>query len=87
VQDKVTKAPRLNCRNWECGVIIPVAREAKANANANASDGKATMVNSDNNGGDKGSLAATFAKVVPVPMEYPSAGMNGKKPWSFTDEH
>ena len=24
VKDRVTKAPKLNCRNWECGVLIPV---------------------------------------------------------------
>lgn len=26
VQDRVTKRPKLNCRNWECGVIVPIAR-------------------------------------------------------------
>jgi Tyrosyl-DNA phosphodiesterase len=26
VQDKAKKAPKLNCRNWECGVVIPVPK-------------------------------------------------------------
>ena len=24
--DRSTKRPKLNCRNWECGVIVPVSR-------------------------------------------------------------
>jgi len=24
VQDRASKQPKLNCRNWECGVVIPV---------------------------------------------------------------
>ncbi|PWY82965.1 phospholipase D/nuclease [Aspergillus heteromorphus CBS 117.55] len=24
IQDRKTKTPKLNCRNWECGVIVPV---------------------------------------------------------------
>ncbi|KAI9826233.1 MAG: hypothetical protein M1819_007400 [Sarea resinae] len=24
VKDRATKSPKLNCRNWECGVIIPI---------------------------------------------------------------
>ncbi|KAJ5203938.1 tyrosyl-DNA phosphodiesterase-domain-containing protein [Penicillium cinerascens] len=24
VKDRATKEPRLNCRNWECGVIVPI---------------------------------------------------------------
>ncbi|KAL4927449.1 uncharacterized protein BDV17DRAFT_282549 [Aspergillus undulatus] len=27
VTDRTTKQPKLNCRNWECGVIVPVLKE------------------------------------------------------------
>lgn len=27
VKDRETKQPKLNCRNWECGVIVPVTSE------------------------------------------------------------
>lgn len=27
VKDRKTKQPKLNCRNWECGVIVPVTTE------------------------------------------------------------
>ncbi|CAJ2506008.1 Uu.00g001380.m01.CDS01 [Anthostomella pinea] len=30
VKDKATGQPKLNCRNWECGVVIPVPAEATA---------------------------------------------------------
>ena len=23
IKDRTTKSPKLNCRNWECGVIVP----------------------------------------------------------------
>ncbi|KAI9832074.1 MAG: hypothetical protein M1826_002402 [Phylliscum demangeonii] len=26
--DRTTKAPKMNCRNWECGVVIPVSSTA-----------------------------------------------------------
>ncbi|KAL4948400.1 tyrosyl-DNA phosphodiesterase-domain-containing protein [Aspergillus filifer] len=29
VTDRTTKKPKLNCRNWECGVVVPVIKEAK----------------------------------------------------------
>ncbi|KAI1638816.1 tyrosyl-DNA phosphodiesterase-domain-containing protein [Biscogniauxia mediterranea] len=30
VKDKATGLPKLNCRNWECGVIIPVPADSTA---------------------------------------------------------
>lgn len=27
-KDRATKLPKLNCRNWECGVIVPVRHES-----------------------------------------------------------
>ncbi|KAL4967337.1 uncharacterized protein BDV14DRAFT_30573 [Aspergillus stella-maris] len=29
VTDRSTKKPKLNCRNWECGVVVPVIKEGK----------------------------------------------------------
>ena len=26
MKDRATKEPKLNCRNWECGVLVPVRR-------------------------------------------------------------
>jgi hypothetical protein len=30
VKDQKTKLPKLNCRNWECGVIVPVPLKSTA---------------------------------------------------------
>ncbi len=72
VQDKATKEPKLNCRNWECGVVIPVQAEK---GGLRPQDG-ATH-------GDAG--LETLGKVVPIPMMYPAEGFEGKKPWTYFD--
>ena len=36
-REKGSKAPKLNCRNWECGVIVSVQPE-QAQANSHDSD-------------------------------------------------
>ena len=28
-KDRATKSPKLNCRNWECGVLFPLPLAAK----------------------------------------------------------
>ncbi|KAJ9609102.1 hypothetical protein H2200_006873 [Cladophialophora chaetospira] len=68
VQDKVTKEPRLNCRNWECGVIIPIL--------VKSSDSRGSAVTSHRDEG-----LAAFEGRVPVPMRFPSEDMDQKKPW------
>jgi hypothetical protein len=30
VKDRSSKGPKLNCRNWECGVVIPVSEPSVA---------------------------------------------------------
>lgn len=71
VQDKSTKTPKLNCRNWECGVIVPVeehGQDMKPWANSSR----------------EGALVA-MDRVVPVPMEYPGKSFDGRKPWLFSE--
>ncbi|KAI0603242.1 phospholipase D/nuclease [Biscogniauxia sp. FL1348] len=36
VKDKVTGHPKLNCRNWECGVLIPVPADSTADKSHHA---------------------------------------------------
>lgn len=71
--NKTTKVSKLTCRNWECGVLIPVAR----NKDLPAANEKA-----DDSKGDD-SLDEIFAGTVPVPMVWPSVSMSGKQPWYF----
>lgn len=70
VQDKSTKKPKLNCRNWECGVIIPVP--AKSNTSSRMRD------MDDHQDANLGA----FGHLVPVPMRYPSDSVEGMKPWA-----
>ena len=30
-KDRAAKEPKLNCRNWECGVVVPVRRSVPNN--------------------------------------------------------
>ncbi|KAL2418151.1 hypothetical protein ABEF95_011367 [Exophiala dermatitidis] len=72
IQDKATKQPKLNCRNWECGVIIPLVAEGKLDPD---------NLNGKSNSGHKAGLEM-FEHLVPVPMRYPGERFEGKKPWT-----
>ncbi|MCJ1434056.1 hypothetical protein MMC27_003422 [Xylographa pallens] len=71
VQDKVTNAPKLNCRNWECGVIIPVRASPLA---AKSND----EVPGENN-------LRVFDGKVPVPIQYPGEEIKDRKPWYYAE--
>jgi len=36
VKDRTSKDPKLNCRNWECGVVIPIPGPSTASQMADA---------------------------------------------------
>lgn len=38
VKDRGTGKPKINCRNWECGVVLPIGAEAM-NSGVNSADG------------------------------------------------
>ncbi|MCJ1286556.1 hypothetical protein MMC26_005902 [Xylographa opegraphella] len=71
VQDKDTKAPKLNCRNWECGVIMP----ARALEQAPRSDHGPPMDN-----------LSVFAGRVPIPIQYPGEEMKDRTPWYYAEQ-
>ncbi|MCJ1381089.1 hypothetical protein MMC17_004198 [Xylographa soralifera] len=71
VQDKVTNAPKLNCRNWECGVIIP----ARASQQATKSGDEVPVENN----------LSTFGGIVPIPIQYPGEEMKDRKPWYYAE--
>ena len=31
-KDRSSKSPKLNCRNWECGVVIPIRRDKSSSS-------------------------------------------------------
>ena len=72
VVDRKLKREKLNCRNWECGVLVPVRRRRR--------DQNESLKATENAVGDPG-LVDVFQGVVPVPMEYPAEEYGGRKPW------
>ncbi|OIW33324.1 phospholipase D/nuclease [Coniochaeta ligniaria NRRL 30616] len=58
VKDRASGQPRITCRNWECGVVVPVLRDT-----ASAIDRQAR----------EGEILGIFNGYVPVPMQTPGA--------------
>ncbi|BAE61866.1 unnamed protein product [Aspergillus oryzae RIB40] len=71
VQERATKEPKLNCRNWECGVLMPVISKEDAVSEQNKSPND-----------ESGTMLDAFKGIVPVPMRLPAPqyGPN-RKPW------
>ncbi|KAF2503061.1 phospholipase D/nuclease [Lophium mytilinum] len=71
LMDRSKKAEKLNCRNWECGVLIAIPPE-KLDA-FKTLEGLVPM--------------NVFAGHVDVPFEYPGEKYGAKKPWFFMERH
>ncbi|KAI9782798.1 MAG: hypothetical protein M1816_001708 [Peltula sp. TS41687] len=67
VHDKTTKQPKLNCRNWECGVVVPMPPSSPGGRSTHT---PATATEMD-----------VFTGHVPVPMQHPGAPYESKTPW------
>jgi hypothetical protein len=77
VQDQTTKQPKLNCRNWECGVLVPVLDRAD-------SSDKVSNNNSGKGANESADMLDVFRGTVPVPMTVPGQRYGpGLKPWFF----
>lgn len=76
--DRVTKSPKVNCKNWECGVILPVPAPGQGRSLGGGLPQQAPPGRREAPP-DMG----IFEKVVPVPMKVPAEPMEGKQPWFF----
>lgn len=94
--DKATKAPKLNVRNWECGVLIPVyaATTDKDKGFGGAGRGKSLSTNEGGAGVQEVEGAERTGPVamdvvgqrVPVPMVWPGRRIDGGgKPWFYSE--
>jgi hypothetical protein len=72
VKDKTTKEPKLNCRNWECGVIFSVPKPAGKGLVNDRAEGHASI------GMD------VFHGYVPVPMVVPGREYGARRPVSIS---
>ncbi|WEW61929.1 hypothetical protein PRK78_007429 [Emydomyces testavorans] len=74
--DRSTSKPKLNCRNWECGVIIPIPDDTPNATETTASEAR---------GND---LDQVFGGTVPVPMTVPAPKYGpGNKPWFYLEDY
>lgn len=80
MKDRDTNKPKLNARNWECGVVIPVdsttSTSSPNGASVRGTRWEAETLKEVFNGG-----------VVPIPMELPGLPYQNleRRPW-FSDE-
>jgi hypothetical protein len=89
VQDRKTKAPKLNCRNWECGVVVPVrggdVRDSPGGGEEVERWGQEEKKGKGKGeGGGKGEERegmGVFEPRVPVPMRVPGGEYDGRRPW------
>ncbi|OQO14869.1 hypothetical protein B0A48_00251 [Cryoendolithus antarcticus] len=71
VYDKKAKEWKVTCRNWECGVLIPVLTGKEANWDS--TNDLAEM--------------SVFDGVVKPPFMIPGVEYDGRKPWYFQEKH
>ncbi|PYH48209.1 uncharacterized protein BP01DRAFT_354054 [Aspergillus saccharolyticus JOP 1030-1] len=88
VMDRSTKQPKLNCRNWECGVIVPVLEERGQGVSETAGCSVPSSITATTAGGpaedndQAGGSMGLFDGVVPVPMRVPGRRYEGSlRPW------
>ena len=86
MKDKTTKQPKLNIRNWECGIVVPVVRTLLASMSGKEADGndKDTYNGSRGHGAGPPSMEV-FEGHVPVPMIVPGEEYGVKRPWFYTE--
>ncbi|KAL1964231.1 hypothetical protein VTN77DRAFT_7189 [Rasamsonia byssochlamydoides] len=85
VQDRNTKEPKLNCRNWECGVLVPIIRPAPASPD----DRDSKIDDKERKNRDKAmdmDIEDVFGDTVPVPMRVPARPYEADlKPWFYLE--
>ncbi|KFZ20192.1 hypothetical protein V502_03291 [Pseudogymnoascus sp. VKM F-4520 (FW-2644)] len=76
-KNKSTKQVKLYCRNWECGVVIPVNRST-ASQNIDTPASTPPQQTAQDHDIDINSI---FEGVVPVPMDFPGVEYGQGRPW------
>ncbi|KAF7195681.1 Tyrosyl-DNA phosphodiesterase 1 [Pseudocercospora fuligena] len=75
---------KITCRNWECGVILPVARNVKQEKVKDENGDEETDEEDEE---DEKQLIGmdAFANVIDLPFEVPGEEYGGREPWYFTE--
>ncbi|KAK5146067.1 hypothetical protein LTR32_002281 [Rachicladosporium monterosium] len=99
--DKKAKAWKINCRNWECGVLLPVSEEKLLGTAVETGrkvkmeqvEGEDSETESDEEGDSAESVGKgeqvvgmeVFEELVRPPFEYPGREYEGREPWYFQE--
>ncbi|OAX79145.1 hypothetical protein ACJ72_06536 [Emergomyces africanus] len=95
VLDRSTTKPKLNCRNWECGVVIPIRHHGTEDFSSVLPTGSTAtgpaepkFEDTSNNNADDGSKVATvFEPTIPVPMHVPALRYQGRdRPFFYMED-
>ncbi|KAL2201350.1 tyrosyl-DNA phosphodiesterase-domain-containing protein [Corynascus similis CBS 632.67] len=80
-KDRASGKPKLICRNWECGVLVPAEKKKEGSGDDAHSGNRQDM--------------RVFEDCVPVPMEWPgqaicredgnAANIDAKRPWFYSE--
>jgi hypothetical protein len=81
VKDRIAKLPKMNCRNWECGVIVPVS---STNLKQQDFEEQKKMGEVEKKQSSPPGMEI-FDGVVPVPMKTPCEEYGRKRPWFYTE--
>lgn len=73
--DRSSGRPKLNCRNWECGVLVPVTEETSTSVDAAPPKEESTETD----------IAEVYGRTIPVPMKVPAPLLGSDlRPWYGT---
>lgn len=76
MKDSKTGKPKMSCRNWECGVVLPVDVTASLGPGSSGSGASS----------DANELSTIFSSRVPVPIHFPGRTYGpADKPWLYMD--
>jgi hypothetical protein len=86
VKDGTTKQPKLNIRNWECGIVIPVPMPMQhQHSGCTKTQGKEKKADKWADESQAGPPSMdVFLDVIPVPMIVPGEEYGGGRPWLYT---
>lgn len=87
-KDAKTGDFKMNCRNWECGVIVPVINKSTvpndSQKEENKGKGKDPEVSSKVDDAPAQLPVELFQDTIPVPMKIPAAELNeNRKPFIY----
>lgn len=92
--DRANKQPKLNCRNWECGVLLPICEPDKGDSGEGTRPGADNLSSYPNSGSkaplnntsDDIDIAQIFGDTVPVPMKVPGRAFGSTdRPWFYNE--